>query len=134
MIPSLQAALVLCFSVFGGAILTFVWSDFLHAKLRVIPNGGAAALEEPRVPWVPILIGAVERALFTLMIAFSVEASGAFCGGWVTAKAITGMGPWNANSPQNRARVGVSMLGSGLSLLIGVACGLILRAWLRGGA
>jgi hypothetical protein len=132
-IPTLKAALVLCCSVLGGGLITFVWSDFLHSKLRGMRESDGKEFVEERIHWIPVLIGAVERTLFTILVAFSVEASGAFCGGWVTAKAIGGMGPWNNSSPLHRARVGVSLLGSGFSLLVGVSCGLWLRGWLRGG-
>ncbi len=126
----LKSALILTASIVGGGFLTFVWSDYLHHKLRGAAAPDDKEAHEPRILWIPALIGVLERALFTIMIAWGVEASGAFCGGWITAKAISGMGPWNGDTALHRARIGVGFLGSGLSLLIGVVCGLCLRAWL----
>lgn len=129
----IKAGLILTASVVGGALVTFIWSDYLRSSLRDAGEPESKEPGEARFQWIPALTGIVERAIFTVAIAWGVEASGALCGGWVAAKAVSGIGPWNGNTPLHRARAGVGMLGSGMSLLIGVICGLALRNWMAAG-
>lgn len=82
-----------------------------------------------RIWRLPVIMGIIERIVYTILVGFSVSGAAGFIGSWVTIKAIGGWAKWaNTNSDYNRAVFSVGLLGSALSVIFGVVGGLIIQA------
>ena len=110
---------------------TLLWVmalDRLVARLR--PR---EAEKSSRKLWLPITMGIVERVIYTILIGWNVSGAAAFIGAWVTIKAIGGWARWGGptSTTYTRAVFTVGLLGSALSAIFGLACGLIIQAGRR---
>jgi len=73
-----------------------------------------------RVPFLPVLVGILERLVFTLLIVCNVSASGAFIGTWILAKIVTGWNRYTRAEVQFRMTAFAGLIGSIISLLFAV--------------
>jgi hypothetical protein len=89
--------------------------------------------ESSRVLWLPITMGIVERAIYTILIGWNVSGAAGFIGAWVTIKAIGGWARWGGpkSTMYTRSVFTVGLLGSALSAIFGLAGGLIILAGRR---
>jgi len=73
-------------------------------------------------------MGIVERIIYTIMVGRSISGAAGFIGAWVTIKAIGGWAKWGGtgSTPYTRAVFTVGLLGSALSVIFGLASGLII--------
>ncbi len=78
-------------------------------------------------------MGILERALYTILIGWSVSGAASFIGAWVTIKAVGGWARWGGSKSTmyTRAVFTVGLLGSALSAIFGVVAGLIIVAGKR---
>lgn len=87
--------------------------------------------EQPRRAFpLPIIIGILERSIYTALIGFNISGAAAFIGAWVTIKAVGGWASWS----QDRSMYGKilffsGLIGSGVSVLLGIIGGIIYLRW-----
>lgn len=110
-------------SVFVAVPFTFGWSWLLHKLLR---GDQPKETQPPVVAWIPVFIGILERAVITTLVGWGIAGEGMFIVGWLALKSVA---DWQSlRSPETlaRTRFFVGLLGSLLSLLFGLAGGLII--------
>ena len=111
-----NAILGLSVSLVLGALVTAVSAKLLRDWVRK-KVGNKKELPE-RVPFpLPMVIGIVERLIFTILLACDVSASGAFIGTWILAKIVTGWNRYTKPEVEFRMIAFVGLLGSMISLL-----------------
>lgn len=112
-------------SVFVGIPITYVWSTFLYWLLR---NHRPESESEPhRIWWIPLAVGILERAIITTLVAFSIQGAAGFIGAWVAVKSAGGWASWSQGTTYGRAVLFIGLLGSAMSILFGLAGGIIAR-------
>jgi len=115
--------------VSGVAVpVTLLWVMVLDRRLAQYRTRGEE--ETSRVLWLPITMGIVERAIYTILVGWNVSGAASFMGAWVTIKAIGGWARWGGptSTMYTRAAFTVGLLGSALSAIFGLAGGLIILA------
>src|SRR5262249_11856262 len=119
-------------SVVGGAVVTWLWSWLLH---RLNQQNYERLPEDARKRHhaFSITIGGVERLLLTTLVIWLAGAVGPLGAAWLGVKAVVGWAGMDktehhAASHAARARFSVTLLGSAISFLWAIGCGI----WARG--
>jgi hypothetical protein len=120
-------------SVLDGVPVTYVWSNLLFWLLdRYVPRtedeaetGESAGRE--RIWWIAIMVGMFERALFTTFVAHDVSGVASFIVGWIGIKMVSGWQKWSTGTQYARAAVFMALLGNAMSILFGVAGGILCK-------
>ena len=108
--------------------VTWLWVYLLD---RIIGRYRTNDDEEiSRAWWMPVAVGFLERAIYTILIGGNVSGAAGFIGAWVTIKAVGGWAKWagDRSTIYTRAAFSVGLLGSALSAIFGIAAGLIFLA------
>lgn len=111
-------------SLLGGLVVTYIWSAFLHSRLR--KYGHQTEPEAQRIWWIPLLVGVLERAIITTMVAFKISGAAGFIGAWVAVKSAGGWASWSKGTTYGRAVLFAGLLGSAMSILFGLTGGIII--------
>ena len=111
-------------SLLAGLVVTYAWSAFLHRLLRKYRPESES--EAQRIWWIPLLVGVLERAILTTMVAFEISGAAGFFGAWVAVKSAGGWASWSKGTTYGRAVLFVGLLGSAMSILFGLAGGIII--------
>ncbi|HME42316.1 MAG TPA: hypothetical protein VKF36_04450 [Syntrophorhabdales bacterium] len=113
--------------VCGIIAVPVLWLWWRYLIRRTECTRGREQESAPRIAWFPIMTGIFERLIYTTLVGFEVSGAAAFVGAWVTIKAIGGWVTWSKDStPYGKALFFSGLLGSAMSLLFGVAGGLII--------
>lgn len=113
-----NAILGLSVSLVLGTLLTPFATNWLHdcARRKACQMNRKLLLPE-RVPFpFPMLIGVLERLIFTMLLVCNVSASGAFIGTWILAKIATGWNRYTKPEVEFRMVAFVGLIGSMISL------------------
>lgn len=119
-------------SVFVAMPVTYLWSRALHASVTHLRR--PAERDAERVPWIPFVVGVVERVLVTTLVGWNVSGAAGFIGAWIAVKSAGGWQSWSKGTTYGRAILFIGLLGSALSILFAIAGGLIIFAAQQGAA
>ena len=134
-ISSHPFASALIISTVVGALVTWLWSSLLHClnkkNYEELPDDA-----RKRHYAFSFIIGAVERMLITTLVLWLPMAVGPLAAAWLGVKAVVGWAgmdkkPDYAASHPARARFTVTLLGSAISFLWAIGCGIWAR-WMAG--
>lgn len=115
-------------SVFIAIPVTLCWSRFMHHQASRIRREWGVDKDAGRVERFPILIGVLERAIITTLVAYDISGGFAFVGAWVLAKSAGGWQQWSKGTTYGRATLSAGLLGSAMSILFAVVGGLIAKS------
>lgn len=118
-------------SLGGGTIAAVVFSFGLHKSIEgyAIREGKKPA---KRLVWMPILMGVIERAMYTTLVGNEISGAASFIGAWVTIKAVGGWANWSKDgSLYGRALFSTALMSSAVSALFGIWGGLLLLESLK---
>jgi hypothetical protein len=113
-------------SVVVGIPVTYFWSRLLHEVVQ-----GRRAPEDQqadRIPWIPLTIGILERAMITTLVGWNVSGAASFIGAWIVVKSAGGWANWSKGTTYGRAVLFVGLLGSAMSVLFALFGGLLIAA------
>ena len=113
-------------SVIVAMPVAYYWSSFLHGAVQRLRTESDAEAE--RVPWIPLTVGVLERAIITTLVGWNVSGSAGFMGAWVAVKSAGGWASWSKGTTYGRSILFVGLLGNAVSILFAVAGGLIVAA------
>ena len=105
--------------------LTFLWSKALNKALECHLTWRDTKAD--RILWIPAMVGFFERAVIALLIGWEVSGAPAFIGAWVIGKCFGGWGRWDKKSKYDRGLFFVGLLGSAISILIGIILGILIK-------
>lgn len=118
-------------SLGGGTIATFIFSYGLHRSIEGFAKRENKAPAE-RLVWMPLLMGLIERALYTILVGNAVSGAASFIGAWVTIKAVGGWANWSKDgSLYGRALFSTALMSSAVSAFFGIWGGLLLASLKR---
>ena len=114
-------------SVLIGALITYPWSRFIHARIRKIypPDKQEPVLYLGRVWWMPVIVGMFERAIIQTLTIWIPSSLGGFLAGWMVLKAAGGWGMISKGTDAGRAYFFAGVLGTTLSILFALVIGLL---------
>jgi hypothetical protein len=131
---------LVCWGVGLGAVAGSWWIESLHARVDAwatqlrekYPKAKDGEHDSPlRLPWMPSLLGAFERLIYILLLAFNVESGATFIGVWVALKMAGGWQLMKPGTPVGRATFVVGLLGNAMSVLYGIGAGAAIRELLK---
>lgn len=116
----------------GGFLIKYLLSKlYKRAEIRYFDPLKDDKIEKPDVIS-GLIMGITERAAYTAFIGFNIPASGAFIGGWITAKAIGG---WSFNPDRSKYRkelFSINLIASGISAILGIIAGFLIKPLICG--
>lgn len=117
------------FSIIVGTLVTYLCSLLFHWLIKEHMTDDD--VEPERVEWIPMVIGLVERAVYTSLVAFSVSGSAAFIIGWVAVKSAVGWQIWRKpdqaqDTLYSRSILFIVLLNNAISILFGLIGGLMI--------
>jgi hypothetical protein len=111
-----------------GGVLTIAFSESLH----FIARKRYKAPDTERILWMPALVGALERVIYTLLVHFAIPGAAGFIGSWVVIKAVGGWANFSMDKSQSgRVLFSAGLMGSALSIIIGILTGLVAKGTLH---
>ena len=78
------------------------------------------------IEWIAPIIGILERALITTLVAFNVSGAFSFAGAWIVAKAMYSWGRSKNDNTYIRAKISLNVINGLLSIIAAVIGGLII--------
>jgi hypothetical protein len=89
-----QIVYVYALSIILATPVTELWSRLLHRAALKIPRDEKDE-EASRVPWIPRLVGILERLIITTLVGWNVSGATGFIGGWIAVKSAGGWQTWS---------------------------------------
>ncbi|NVL89488.1 MAG: hypothetical protein HWN69_00640 [Desulfobacterales bacterium] len=127
------------YAVLIGWPFTYWWSKSIHDRINELHSQLEKRNElDPierdylprRVPWMPAWLGIFERLFYCLLVGFDIASGATFIGVWIGIKVAGGWQLMSKGTTLGRAVLFSGLLGNAMSVLFGVACGLVLKQFL----
>jgi hypothetical protein len=101
-----------------------VWSEFLHSRWG--PH------EKERIKLLVVILGVLERFLFTTLVGWNVPGAAGFIGAWIAVKVASGWATWppaaeEKGNKEARAVRFIALCGSAMSAAFGIVGGIAIH-------
>ena len=115
---------------FGGSVSAFV--TFIAWLSLVIYSEKKRGHQEPayRTLVLPVIIGVLERIIYTTLIGFDVSGAGIFIGTWLGIKVAGGWSTWSQDKTlYGKVLFFSALIVNAISIICGTVGGIILAEW-----
>jgi hypothetical protein len=116
-------------AVFLGGIVPGLLSKFLYAQIKKSVRWEKGDVHLRRVPYLPCLMGYIERAFVFLVVMWLPASAGTAIGGLLAIKMVGGWGSIKSGTTRARAYYSVSLICGLISIMTAILVGLLAAPW-----